>query len=249
MKTLTRNTPRVLLIVALAASALIGTARDANADVVYDASGRLVLRPHKVYVGTGGTVVVEPDPSVVPVYIQPRPSIMVLSARRDPYATKGLVIAGGGVGGLLLRANGKTALLPTYRLHLGLAVGQAQIGLRANLAPHAMTLPETTDAAANDVALYATRLTFDYRFLKDAVVHPVAGAGLEALIADPAAGGTGFTLAGTARIGLEFAFPIGESALAVGLDATGHLPMAKSEKMVLDLAAMLSFGAYLDFRF
>jgi hypothetical protein len=242
-----RAAPRRLLGVSLALAMLFG-ASAANADVVYDRNGNLVMRPTKHYLTpTVRPAVIVAPPSVV-VTPAPAPSVVLVAAKRNPYDTSGLVIAGAGVGGLLLRGSDVTSLVPTYRLHLGLAVGQAQIGLRSNLAPRALTLFEGTPEAT-DISLYATRLTFDYRFLRDAVVHPVAGAGLEAIVADPSRGETGLTLAGTARIGLEFAYPIGASALAVGIDATGHLPFAQTDAMAVDLSAMLSFGAYLDFRF
>lgn len=241
----TSRLPGRLLGLCLALATLLA-ASAADADVVYDRNGNLVMRPTKYYLTPAPAPVPPPAPAVI---VTPAPpSVVLVTPKRNPYDTSGLVIAGAGVGGLLLRGSDVTSLVPTYRLHLGLAVGQAQIGLRSNLAPGAITLGGDTPEA-NDVSLYATRLTFDYRFLRDAVVHPVAGAGLEAIVADPTRGDTGLTLAATARIGLEFAYPIGASALAVGIDATGHLPFAQTDAMAVDLAAMLSFGAYLDFRF
>ncbi|MCK5798011.1 MAG: hypothetical protein KAI47_12535 [Deltaproteobacteria bacterium] len=255
--------PRYLLGIALAFGLLATTATHAHAEVIYDADGRVVLRPAKYYVGFSPIaptpVIVTPAPApilVVAPAIAPTlvvtpsvaPAVVEIRTRRDAYDTHGLVIAGAGVGGLLLRGSDVTSFVPTYRLHLGLAVGQAEIGLRANLAPHAITLAEDTPTA-NDISLYATRLTFDYRFIPGAVVHPIAGAGFEAIVADPVAGDTGLTFAATARIGLEFAYPLGHSALAVGIDATGHIPLAQTDAMAVDLDAMLSFGAYLDFRF
>ena len=81
------------------------------------------------------------------------------------------------------------------------------------------------------------------------MVHPVFGAGLEWIAADPRHGPLGHAFAATFRGGLEFAYPVGRSALALGLDATGHLPFARSDTMAVALQAMLGFGAYLDYRF
>jgi hypothetical protein len=198
--------------------------------------------------------VVEPvvEPVVVqPVVVQPvvRPVVqpIVRPVVVDPYAHR-VVIAGGGFGGLLLRASDSTSLVPSYRLDLGLALGRSSVGLRANLAPGAMTLPDV-DGKQNALDLYALRLTFDHRFLRNAAIHPVAGAGLEALIGKPTIGDTGVALAATARAGMEFAYPFGQSTLAVGLDATFHLPFAQTDTMAADLDAMLSFGAYATVRF
>ena len=79
--------------------------------------------------------------------------------------------------------------------------------------------------------------------------HPVAGIGLESIVSSPTEGSVGHAFAGTARVGLELAFPLRTAALAVGIDVHGHLPFAATESFPSDLEMMLGFGAYLDYRF
>jgi hypothetical protein len=194
---------------------------------------------------------------VVPVLVPnpppppPRP-VVVAHLRRDPYQTPGIVIAGAGLGGMLLRlGNGDQAVTPSYLLHLGLAVGDAEFALRANLVPEALSLPTGAAGSAGEqeVGIYATRASFNYRFLQSTPVHPVAGLGLEMIAASPGAGDDGYAFAATARLGLELAFPLSDGALALGLDTTGHLPFTRTKTFPIDLSFMLGFGAYVDYRF
>jgi hypothetical protein len=167
--------------------------------------------------------------------------------REDPYRTPGLVIAGAGMGGLLFFGDGVTGVAAAYHLHLGVAVGQAEFSLRFDLAPDAMQRP-LAGGGTTPAALYTAGASFGYRFLPRAVIHPVAGAGIETVTLDPHVGKTGFAFAGTARAGLEMAYPIGDSALAFGIDAKGHHLFVASEHFGAP-RAMLSFGAYADWRF
>jgi hypothetical protein len=189
-----------------------------------------------------------------PTWAQPPPPRYVVDpapvpvAERDPYDTAGLVIAGGGLGGLILRADGETSVTPSYLLHLGLAVGAAEFALRANLAPNAITWTDP-EGRGVDVGIYATRASFNYRFLQGSVIHPVAGLGLEMIAATPTMGADGYCFAASARLGLELAFPLSNGALALGIDTTGHLPFAATDTFHADLSLMLGFGAYLDYRF
>lgn len=175
---------------------------------------------------------VEPDPEPV---------------ARDPYDTDGIVVVGAGAGGLVMMGD-STQVAPAYRLHLGLAVGQAEFALRSDLAPTGIDVP-TDDGGMQDARMYTAGATFNYRFIEGAVVHPVAGAGLETIILDPAQGETGTAFGATMRAGLEFAYPISDGALALGLDVTGHLPFAEADGYPGDADPMLTFGAYMDYRF
>jgi hypothetical protein len=193
--------------------------------------------PPVTYEGSSGYA--QPPP---PRYVVPPPAPVVVE--RDPYDTPGIVVTGAGFGGLILKGDQGSTVAPAYLLHIGLAVGAAEFALRARLVPNALDLEEP-----GPVSLYATGATFNYRFIPGAVVHPVAGIGLESIVGVPSRGGTGHCFAGTARVGLELAFPLRSGALALGLDTTGHLPFAASESFPADLSMMLGFGAYLDYRF
>jgi hypothetical protein len=183
-------------------------------------------------------------PPARPAPPPPPPPRPVVIEERDPYNTPGIVIAGAGFGGLVLKGDQGSTVAPVYQLHLGLAVGASEFALRTSLIPDAFE-----DSGLGDLALYATRATFDYRFLPHAVVHPVAGFGLESIVSSPTGDSVGHAFAATARVGLELAFPLRNAALAVGIDTHGHLPFAKTKSFPSELSMMLGFGAYLDYRF
>jgi hypothetical protein len=185
-----------------------------------------------------------PTPPPANVVVDPGPS----STERDPYDTDGLVIAGAGAGGIFLFGDGITHAALAYKLHLGLAIDQSEFAIRANLVPDAGDVASPSGGGTPS-ALYTIGASFNYRFLDGAIVHPVAGAGLETLILDPHEGETGTAFAVTARAGLEYAYPIADGALALGIDVTGHLPFGVTEQYAADAVAMLDFGAYLDYRF
>lgn len=166
----------------------------------------------------------------------------------DPYETGGIVVAGAGMGGLFVLGDGVTEVAAAYRLHLGLAVGRAEFALRFDLAPDALDVPAPS-GAETPAALYTTGASFNYRFLPRAVVHPVAGVGLESIIIDPHEGDTGNAFAVTARAGIELAYPLSDGALALGIDATGHHPFGATDEYDAALTDMLTFGAYADYRF
>jgi hypothetical protein len=190
------------------------------------------------------TVHVRPNPTPPPTVVDPGPT----PTERDPYDTHGLVVAGAGAGGIFFFGDGITHAALAYKLHLGLAIDQSEFSLRANLVPDAGDVASPTGSATPS-ALYTVGAAFNYRFLERAIVHPVAGAGLETLILDPHEGETGTAFAVTARAGLEFAYPIADGALALGIDVTGHLPFGVTDQYAASAAAMLDFGAYLDYRF
>lgn len=176
--------------------------------------------------------------------LPPPPPPPIVVRERDPYDTPGIVIVGAGFGGLVLKSDMGSEVVPAPLLHLGLAVGAAEFALRTSLAPRALDLDD-----GGTLSLYATRATFSYRFLPGATVHPVAGIGLESVIGAPTSGSVGHTFAATARVGLELAFPLHDGALALGLDTEGHLPFAATDGFPVDLSLMLGFGAYVDYRF
>lgn len=201
---------------------------------------------HTVQPTTRVTVQVNQRTTPPPVVVDPGPSTS--SDVRDPYDTHGLVVAGAGVGGLLTFGDGITQVSAGYRLHLGLAVDQAEFAIRSDLVPDAGTVTSPL-GGTTPAALYTVGATFNYRFLDRAIVHPVAGVGLEGVFLDPHVGDTGIAFAATARVGLEFAYPIADGALALGIDATGHLPFAATSQYAASPTTMLGFGAYIDWRF
>lgn len=219
-----------------------------------------VRHPRRYYVGVAPPLrVVRAAPPATRVRVHvahtpPPPANVVVDrgdrddAREDPYETDGIVIAGGGMGGLFFLGDGITHAAVGYKLHLGLAVGPAEFGLRFDLVPDAMEV--STEAGGNTPsALYTAGASFNYRFLPRAVVHPVFGVGLESVILDPHEGDTGTAFAVTGRAGLELAYPLSDGALALGIDLTGHHPFGATDEYAADVVDMLSFGAYADYRF
>lgn len=163
----------------------------------------------------------------------------------DPYDhADGLVIAGVSLGGLTTFGS-TDGIVPAYRLHFGLAVDAAEFALRFDLAPSAMEREES--GSLRTVGLYTAGASFNYRFLDRADVHPVLGIGLETIVTSSSNSGTAF--AGTGRVGLELAYPVGDGALALGLDVTGHQVFGASEAFPTNTTRMLTFGAFVDYRF
>lgn len=245
-------TPRVLLgaVAALAFSSLLP--RTAHAVELYwdpDVSPpppppRAVLYVHQI----DPVVVIDRGPDLhvnvdVGVNVPPEPA-----RSRDPYDTSSIVIAGAGVGGLFFFGDGITGAAVAYKLHVGVAVGQASFSLRFDLAPDATDVASPL-GGTTPAALYTAGATFNYRFLPGAVMHPVAGVGLETIVVDPHEGQSGQAFAGTLRAGLELAYPLADGALALGIDATGHHPFGAADDYPMQAVDMLSFGAYADYRF
>lgn len=198
-------------------------------------------------------VVVQPEPDPITTVTVERRTVVTdvdvttAETERDPYDTHGIVVAGAGLGGLLFVGDGFGGATVAYRLHFGLAVDQAEFGLRFDMAPDAL---ETVDAEGrvNDAGIYTLGATFNYRFLPNADVHPVLGAGLEGVAYDPSAGSASVAFAITARAGLELAYPLADGALALGIDATGH-QLLGGRDFPDEVGSMVSFGAYVDYRF
>ena len=263
-----------LVVAAVAAAALWAAPGEARAvELYYDAQGRVVnshgtpvrvivrtpvRHPRRHYVRVAPPVrVVHPvsTPSRVNVHVRtssPPPANVVVDDGpdddRDPYDTDGLVVAGGGVGGVFFLGDGIQHVAVGYKLHLGLAVGPAEFALNFDLVPDALELTQE-DGTLDPAAMYTAGASFNYRFLERATVHPVAGIGLEGIILDPHMGETGTAFALTCRAGLEFAYPLADGALALGIDVTGHHPFAATDEYAADVVDMLSFGAYANYRF
>ncbi len=259
----------------LSGALLVGAPGEAHAvELYWDAHGRVVTRqgtpvryvvrtpvrhPQRYYVGVAPPVRViqsSPPPTRVRVQVHsaPPPANVVVDRGGDddrwddPYDTDGLVIAGAGAGGVFFLGDGITHAAVGYKLHLGLAVGPAEFGLRFDLVPDAMDVG-TNAGGTTPAALYTAGASFNYRFLSRATVHPVFGIGLEGVILDPHEGDTGTAFAVTGRAGLELAYPLADGALALGIDLTGHHPFGATEEYATDVVDMLTFGAFADYRF
>jgi hypothetical protein len=158
------------------------------------------------------------------------------------------LVLGGGIGPMFVVSDPSHSVVPIGHLHLGLAVSQVEVGLRVGLAPYAASL-ENEDGETIDAGLYTTDVTFTYRFLPDADVHPILGAGIGAVIAAPdgLAPSAGFGV--SARAGLELGVDVPDGELGIGLDALGTQVVGAEDGFPWALATTLTVGAHLDYRF
>lgn len=238
-----------------------------NGPVVLQTPPRQVLRPHR-YLYVDPQVLPPPQPVTVRVVQPPPPTRVVVRTvspppptrvviaptptyeepRVDPYDTDGRVIVGAGFGAMAFFRDGEQHFAPGYKLSLGLALDQAEFGMHFDFVPDAMDVPGD-DGESLDAAVYTARAQFQYRLAPRATVHPVVGIGLETIFLNPDGAETGTAFAGTARLGLEFAYPLASGALALGVDATVHQPFGTTQSYRADPATMLSFGAYGNYRF
>ena len=168
------------------------------------------------------------------------------SLLRDPDAPR--LVLGGGIGPMFVISDPAHAVVPIGHLHVGVALGQVELGVRVGLAPYAASL-ENEAGESLDAGLYTTDVTFTYRFLPDADVHPILGAGIGAVIAAPdgSAPSAGFGV--SLRAGLELGVDVDEGELGVGIDALGTQVVGAEDGFAWQLATTLTIGAHLDYRF
>ncbi|MBI2895226.1 MAG: hypothetical protein HYY06_16855 [Deltaproteobacteria bacterium] len=158
------------------------------------------------------------------------------------------VVVGGGYGGMILSGDDSSSIGSSYRLHVGLALRQASVGLRLDLAPDALEVP--ADSGRPTSASYMiSGLGFGYHFNPDGLLHPVMGASVELHSIDPDDGETavGFGVGG--RAGLEMEYPLDFGSLGVGLDLTAHRRLISDDDFPTRIATALAFGGYVDYRF
>ena len=128
---------------------------------------------------------------------------------------------------------------PSYRLDAGVTLGQVEFGFRFDLAP-------SFQQGEERAALYTAGAGFGYRFLEDSRVHPVIGLGLESVFFNPAEGETSRAFALNARIGMDLDVPTHFGHVALGLDVTGHQPLAGDDAAQ---ATLLGIGAHFGLYF
>lgn len=195
-----------------------------------------VQQPPPVHV-----VHVVPPPRQVVVVRNPPPVQRVrVRVETTPTETRATNESGwfiGAAAGALLRFdNEHREATPSYRLDAGVSLGQAEFGLRFDLAPAFQTGDERA-------ALYTAGAGFGYRFLEGSRVRPVIGLGLESVFFNPVGAETSRAFAVNARVGLDLDVPTNFGALSVGLDVTGHQPIAgadQAENTLLGIAAHLA---------
>ena len=167
------------------------------------------------------------------------------AATRDEDAPR--LVLGAGIGPMFVL--GADSVVPVGHAHVGLALGQVEFGLRLGLAPYAASL-SNVDGEPTDTCLYTTDATFTYRFLPDADLHPILGAGLGAVIAAPSGAPPSAGFGVSLRAGLELGVDLPDAGeLGVGLDAIGTQVVGAEAGFPWALATSLTVGAHLDWRF
>lgn len=226
--------------------AVLGLAASASAQEVQRPTRYLIDVPPRP---VPDVVVIEPAPPAPPVVVVQRPAyvnpvvIHPVHAYEDdrdgPYDTGGIVVAGAGLGGAMFLGGDAPRAAAVYRLHLGLAVDHTEFALSADL------IPAIEGEVTRSLSVWGAG--FSYRFLDDAVIHPVAGASLDALVLGNEAT-TRVVLGASARLALELAFPLDDGALAMGIDLVEHHALTGREQ-ARDIADTLTLGAYAHFHF
>ena len=205
-------------------------------------------------------VIPAPEPQPVRLIVRTPPRTRVIlrvsevddgsreSTARAPSPDAPRLVLGGGIGPMFVISDPSHSLVPMGQVHAGVSVSNLEFGLRIGIAPYAATLTNI-DGTATDAGLYTTDVTFTYRFMPDADVHPVLGAGVGAVIATQggAAPAAGFGV--SLRAGLELGVPVDEGELGLGLDALGTQVVGAEDGFPWVLATTLTIGAHLDYRF
>lgn len=229
--------PFLALLAALVLPSLAG------AQYVQQPERYLLINPPRRVVQP--VVVTAPPPErVVVVHNQPTPTphvrVHVQTTRNDDTPDDGPRWFLGAGAGALLRFDGlHREATPSYRLDAGVTLGQVEFGLRFDLAP-------SFQQGEERASLYTAGAGFGYRFLEDSRVHPVIGLGLESVFFNPADGETSRAFALNARIGMDLDVPTHFGHVALGLDVTGHQPIAGDE---IAKARLLGIGAHFGLHF
>jgi len=157
------------------------------------------------------------------------------------------VVVGAGFGGLMLTGHDSSTLSPSFALHLAVALRQASVGLRVDMAPDAVEV--ANGSGGTSPASYTIGgLGFGYHFNADSLIHPVVGASLELHALDPQGADASFGFGLGARAGLEMEYPLDSGSLGIGVDVSGHRRFGSTHAMPVPATA-LAFGGTIDYRF
>lgn len=214
----------------------------ASAQYVRQPERYLLINPPRRVVQPVVVQTAPPPQRVVVVHNRPAPQVRVrVETGRPTTSTDDSPrwFLGAGAGALLRFDGLHREATPSYRLDAGVTLGQVEFGLRFDLAP---SFQQGEDRAS----LYTAGAGFGYRFLKDSRVHPVIGLGLESVFFNPAGGPTSRAFALNARVGLDLDVPTNFGHLALGLDVTGHQPLAGDDEAE---ATLLGIGAHFGLHF
>jgi len=192
---------------------------------------------------TPAVVVAEPEPEPVTTTDDEGGTI---DDRGEGVRAARRVVVGGGFGGLMLSGPDSATLSSAFALHLGVALRQASVGLRLDLAPDAVEMGEGSERTTASYAIGG--IGFGYHFNADSLIHPVVGASLELHALDPDGGETRYGFGLGARAGLEMEYPLDSGSLGIGVDVSGHRRFGDADDMPV-AATALGFGGTIDYRF
>ena len=200
-------------------------------------------------------IVVTPPvaPAVVVTEPQPEPVTAVdedggtIDDRGEGVRAARRVVVGGGFGGLMLAGHDSSTLSSSFSLHLGVALRQASVGVRIDMAPDAVEVADGSGGLA-PASYTIGGLGFGYHFNADSLIHPVVGASLELHALDPEGAKATFGFGLGARAGLEMEYPLDSGSLGIGVDISGHRRFGDAETMAVPPTAV-AFGGTIDYRF
>jgi hypothetical protein len=203
----------------------------------------VVVRPWAQAPSVSAYVVATPPSVVVTTETAPDVASGTIDDRGEDVRAARRVVVGGGFGGLLLATDGASVLSPSFGVHLGLALRQASVGIRIDMAPDVLPADGATSASYT-----IGGLGFGYHFAADSLIHPVVGASLDLHAFDPDGAKARYGFGVGARAGLEMEYPLDAGSLGIGLDVSGHRRFGAADAMPVSATA-LAFGGTLDYRF
>ena len=161
---------------------------------------------------------------------------------------------GAGVGGLVIRNHGSSNLGAIGGLRVGLGRGSWHLGLEASGSTRigegivSPTQPDGSEAVVDSVAVYPAAAVVRRTFLERSRLRPTLGLGLESMVVVPAFADNELNLSALGRVGVELEIPATLGTLAVGVEVTGHLPLAESGTSS-NIGVLANFSSFIDLRF
>lgn len=217
------------------------------AQILLDASeGRFgyAKRPHTLAPGKDqGIVYVQVREPVVQVKDRPSPP-----SHKDSHPEPFVQL---GFGALLMPGTLQGDAAPATSIALGLTSARGYtVALKSTAAPRLNLL---LDNARKEISLHSVGLGVSYSgpAPRTARLRPVLGAGLDLMAATPLSAKTALGLGASGTLGLTLSLPLNQrqSALHLGVEATGRKPLLSEDANLQDLPAFFTVGGNLGLSF
>lgn len=168
-------------------------------------------------------------------------------------STHGFVVAGAVFGGLVVRGESSDGHGMSSGLRIGYGRGATDISVQLSgsriggVSSASNPNGKTANGEAMDV--YSVSAALSHRFFSGSRIHPIGGFGIESLVMAPSVGDRHLAFAALGRMGVEVTHPTSRGELALGFDATAHLPLGQSSRGSMEIDSLVNIGTYLDLRF